>query len=162
MLAADEADLEEGEAARLRGTLLHLLLEHLPGSAPAIWPNLAASLVPDAALRHELLAEVTGLLNNPEIAAVFAEPALLEVSITAEFDGERLVGIIDRLILTEDCARVIDYKSNRIVPKTSAEVPEGLLRQMRAYAAALAQIYPQKRIETAILWTANATLMPLA
>lgn len=161
LLATGEADLEEGEAARLRGAFLHLLLEHLPGAPPATWPQLAVTLVPDAGLRADLLAEVTALLAKPEIAALFTQAAMLEVSVTAEFEGERLVGTIDRLILTEDCARVIDYKSNRIVPKTPAEVPEGLLRQMRAYAAALAQIYPQKRIETAILWTANATLMPL-
>jgi ATP-dependent helicase/nuclease subunit A len=40
-------------------------------------------------------------------------------------------------------------------------VPEGLLRQMGAYAEALRQIYPATRIETAILWTRTATLMPL-
>jgi ATP-dependent helicase/nuclease subunit A len=40
-------------------------------------------------------------------------------------------------------------------------VPEGILRQMGAYAAALAQIYPGRRIETAILWTKDAQLMPL-
>jgi ATP-dependent helicase/nuclease subunit A len=40
-------------------------------------------------------------------------------------------------------------------------VPEGLLRQMGAYAAAFGQIYPDRRIETFILWTRTATLMPL-
>ena len=47
------------------------------------------------------------------------------------------------------------------MPKDPAEVPEGLLRQMGAYAHALGQIYPGRRIETAILWTRTATLMPL-
>jgi ATP-dependent helicase/nuclease subunit A len=36
------------------------------------------------------------------------------------------------------------------------EVPEGILRQMGAYAAALAQIWPGRRVETAILWTRDA------
>ena len=56
---------------------------------------------------------------------------------------------------------VVDFKTNSIVPSTPAEVPEGLLRQMGAYAAALSAIYPDRRIETAILWTRTATLMPL-
>ncbi|WP_151719160.1 double-strand break repair helicase AddA [Gemmobacter serpentinus] len=153
---------EEGEAARLRGTMLHLLLEHLPGIAPTDWPPIAEPLVPDAALRKELLAEVNALLAQPELAALFAQPALLEVSVTAEYEGERLVGTIDRLVLTADRALIIDYKSNRLVPKTEAEVPEGLLRQMRAYAHALRQIYPHHQIECAILWTAQAQLMPIA
>ena len=33
---------------------------------------------------------------------------------------------------------------------------------MGAYAAALAQIYPQHRIDTAILWTQTAELMILS
>jgi ATP-dependent helicase/nuclease subunit A len=32
---------------------------------------------------------------------------------------------------------------------------------MGAYADALAQIWPSRTVETAILWTRNATLMPL-
>ena len=36
-----------------------------------------------------------------------------------------------------------------------------LLRQMGAYAHALALLYPDRRIDTALLWTRTATLMPL-
>ena len=72
-----------------------------------------------------------------------------------------LRGTIDRLIVTPDAVTCIDFKSNRTVPRTPAEVPAGILRQMGAYAAALAQLYPGRRIETAILWTRSATLMPL-
>ncbi|MEM1076622.1 MAG: hypothetical protein AAGI36_19355, partial [Pseudomonadota bacterium] len=55
----------------------------------------------------------------------------------------------------------IDFKTNRIVPQAVETCPEGLLRQMGAYALALAQIYPNRRIETAILWTKTRALMPL-
>ena len=56
---------------------------------------------------------------------------------------------------------IVDFKTNAVVPATPAEIPEGLLRQMGAYAAALALVYPGRRIDTAILWTLSATLMPL-
>ncbi|MCB1359925.1 MAG: hypothetical protein KDJ96_01975, partial [Rhodobacteraceae bacterium] len=56
----------------------------------------------------------------------------------------------------------VDFKSNRQVPATAEQVPEGLLRQMGAYAHLLAGLYPGRRIETALLWTATATLMPLS
>ena len=48
-----------------------------------------------------------------------------------------------------------------IVPATPEDTPEGLLRQMGAYHAMLGQIWPDRQIEVAILWTATATLMPL-
>jgi ATP-dependent helicase/nuclease subunit A len=41
------------------------------------------------------------------------------------------------------------------------DVPSGLLRQMGAYAAALAQIYPDRQVEVAILWTRTGQLMLL-
>ena len=55
----------------------------------------------------------------------------------------------------------VDFKTNATVPDTPAEVPAGLLAQMGAYAVALAQIYPDRRIDLAILWTRTATLMDL-
>ena len=55
----------------------------------------------------------------------------------------------------------MDFKTNAMVPDTVADCPDGLLRQMGAYAHALGQLYPDRRIETAILWTRTATLMRL-
>ena len=43
-----------------------------------------------------------------------------------------------------------------------AAVPDGILRQMGAYAALLAQVYPGRRVETAILWTRTGALMWLS
>ena len=47
------------------------------------------------------------------------------------------------------------------VPDRPEGVPEGILRQMGAYAAMLAELYPGRVIETAILWTETGGLMPL-
>jgi ATP-dependent helicase/nuclease subunit A len=65
------------------------------------------------------------------------------------------------LILRDTHVLAVDFKTNAVVPATPAETPEGLLRQMGAYAAMLAAIYPDRRIETAILWTRRAELMRL-
>ncbi len=86
---------------------------------------------------------------------------MTEVELTATLLGRPMRGTIDRLIVEPDRILAIDYKSNRVIPETPQETPEGILRQMGAYADALAQIYPGRRIETAILWTHHATLMPL-
>ena len=56
---------------------------------------------------------------------------------------------------------IVDFKTNSRVPERPEDVPEGLLRQLGAYASALAQVYPGRRIETAILWTATAALMDI-
>ena len=161
------------QAAKRRGTLLHLLLEHLPEYPPASWPALAPDLLAmaeDPAYAEEaadLLAEATGVLTAPGLRHAFAPGTLAEVELTCPLPGllppphDRLVGIIDRLIVSGDHVLAIDYKSNATVPANAAATPEGLLRQMGAYQTALEAIYPAKKVETALLWTRDARLMPL-
>ncbi|MFV0514574.1 MAG: double-strand break repair helicase AddA [Jhaorihella sp.] len=157
-----DAGLDE-DAAMLRGTRIHLLLEHLPGMAPAGRQAACTNILRDTpqAERATLLAEAETVLDEPALAAVFAPDALAEVPVTALVRGQRIHGTIDRLILTGDAVLAVDFKTNATVPDTPDAVPEGLLRQMGAYGAALAQIYPGRRIETAILWTRTARLMAL-
>jgi len=153
--------LGDEASSKLRGTRLHLLLEHLPGRPASEWALLAEALLGDIPEKDDLLAEARTVLAAPNLAEIFAKPALTEVSVTAEMGGRRLYGAIDRLIVEPDRVLAIDYKSNSIVPKTAAEIPEGLRRQMQAYAVALAQIYPDRKIECAILWTKTTRLMLL-
>jgi ATP-dependent helicase/nuclease subunit A len=159
---AGEADPALEALAKQRGTDLHLLLEHLPGRARADWPRVAAGLLaagPDYI--GQVLSEATAVLDDPALATLFAEDALAEVTVTGQLGGQRALGTIDRLLVSSDRVFALDYKSNRLVPETAESVPEGLLRQMGAYAALLGQIYPDREIEVAILWTATARLMPL-
>ncbi|AWB50029.1 double-strand break repair helicase AddA [Gemmobacter aquarius] len=142
------------ETAKTRGTALHLLLEHLPQSGEAA----AETLIPDAALRGELLAEARAVLAAHP--ALFSQ-GLAEVAITADLPLGRMLGTIDRLVIGADHVLAVDYKSNRMVPARPADVPEGILRQMGAYADALRQVHPGKQVKVAILWTRTATLMPL-
>ncbi|MCX8954501.1 PD-(D/E)XK nuclease family protein, partial [Ruegeria sp. NA] len=155
-----DAGLDE-DAAKLRGTRVHLLLEHLPKVTQNHWPELCARLLPD--MRQEdqsaLLTEVTGVLTSESLRHIFTPDTLAEIPVTADLNGQRMYGIVDRLIVTDTEVHVIDFKSNAIVPNRVEDCPEGLLRQMGAYAQALSQIYPNHKIRTAILWTRTANLM---
>ncbi|SDD63646.1 double-strand break repair helicase AddA [Ruegeria marina] len=155
-----EAGLDE-EAAKLRGTRLHLLLEHLPPVDQTAWAEICARLLPDMqeAERSKLLAEAHAVLTSPELAPVFAAGTLAEVPVSATIGARRMHGVIDRLVITATEVQVIDFKSNAVVPDTPEACPEGLLRQMGAYAQALAQIYPAHQIRTGFLWTRTARMM---
>ena len=63
------------------------------------------------------------------------------------------------LLLALGFSMIIDYKSNAAIPDRPEETPEGILRQLGAYAHMLSQIYPDRRIETAVLWTKAPRLM---
>lgn len=169
-LAGEMADGTDEATSLRRGRLIHLALEHLPDVPQAQRRDTGAALLrqsqdePDDAEIAGFLAHAMAALDCPDMAEAFSADALAEVGITAHLDdlgGRRIHGTIDRLVVGDDRILAIDYKSNRVIPARPEDVPEGVLRQMGAYAAALAQIYPGRRIETAILWTGGPTLMPL-
>ena len=164
-----ERGLDE-EAAKRRGRQIHRLLEFLPTVPAADWPGTAARLLSngsDAATGDELallLAEADKVLTRPSLSSLFTPDALTEVAVTAHLaalHGRRIHGIIDRLIIDETRILAVDFKTNALVPETARDCPDALLRQMGAYAHALSQLYPDRRIDTAILWTRTATLMDL-
>ncbi len=164
-----EAGLDE-DAAKRRGRQIHRLLEFLPNHPEPDWPDTAARILEngkDAATGPELdllLQEAREVLTRPGLAHVFDPDTLAEVPLTAalpDLDGRRIHGVIDRLIVTDTTVTAVDFKTNAAVPETPQQIPVGILRQMAAYASALTQIFPNHRIDTAILWTRNATLMPL-
>lgn len=149
------------DAAMARGTALHRLLEHLPDHPEAEWPHLAQSLIGEDA--SGILASAHRVMTNPDTRQIFTE-GLAEVEIVGTLDalnGRAVVGTIDRLIVADDHILAVDFKSNTDIPATPDAVPEGILRQMGAYAVALQQIWPDRRVETAILWTEAPQLMPL-
>lgn len=163
-----EEGLDEEEAKR-RGSQIHQLLEHLPKHDPADWHRLAPALLEQSGLKAEgsaidaLLQEAAQILQHPDLAALFTPETLAEVPVTAHLDllARRIHGSIDRLIVTPEKVLAVDFKTNARVPESVAQCPEGLLRQMGAYAHALKAIYPGREIETAILWTRTATLQYL-
>jgi ATP-dependent helicase/nuclease subunit A len=152
---------DDNREAMDRGTRLHILLEQLPNHPAADWPALAAPLLADSPDAADLLAEAQTVLTNPVFADLFGPDALAEAPITAELLGKPMVGTIDRLLVTPDRVLAVDFKSNLLVPDSVAAVPDGLLRQMAAYYTALCQIYPDKQVDVALLWTRTAQLMPI-
>lgn len=154
-----DAGLDQ-EEAMARGVVLHSLLEHLPRVAPEARAALAERIAPD---RADLIAEAQALLAAPDLAELFAK-GRAEVSISAvlpELSGARIAGQVDLLIEQEGAVLAVDFKSNAVVPRGADEVPEGILRQMGAYGAALRQIFPGRPVRLAILWTRTGQLMPL-
>ncbi|WP_404713449.1 double-strand break repair helicase AddA [Sphingomonas sp. MMS24-J13] len=155
------------EAAR-RGQLLHALFERLP-AAPAArraeigdnWLAGAAG-VTDPELRRQLVAEVCAIIADQAHAALFDPAALAEAPIAAVLpNGLVVAGTVDRLLVTDRQVLLVDYKTGRRVPATIEAVPEQHLRQMSAYAAALAAIFPDRAIEAALLYTSGPRLITL-
>ncbi|MFV0408478.1 MAG: double-strand break repair helicase AddA [Paracoccus sp. (in: a-proteobacteria)] len=164
-------DGEDPEAAMLYGTRLHLLLEQLPALPREDWPLRGRDLLagaegglPDPEMLARLLEDAAAVLDAPALEDVFAPPAgaqvLREVELSADLPGiGPMRGILDRLIVTPDRISVIDYKTNATLPDRPEATPEGILRQMAAYRAALRGIYPGRQVDVTVLWTSARQLM---
>ncbi|WP_341862991.1 double-strand break repair helicase AddA [Gymnodinialimonas sp. 57CJ19] len=160
---------DDTQTAMLRGTITHLLLEHLPRLPEPAWPAAAPGiaaleapdLTPDAL--SPMLEEATRVLTDPALSHLFTDASLAEVEVTGYSDALQsdVIGIIDRLIVTDEQITAVDFKTNATVPASASDTPEGVLRQMGAYAELLATIYPDREIATAILWSRSGTLMAL-
>ena len=167
----DVADPPPSAAMRTaaeRGRLIHALFERLPALVPDRraaaadrWLS-AVGQVADASLRSELIATVLAVLDDPAHGDLFGANSLGEAPISAVVPGGYVIaGTVDRLLVEPDRVRVIDFKTGRRVPLELDEVPVFHLRQMAAYAEALRVIFPGRRIEAALLYTAAPRLFDL-
>ncbi len=165
------ADPPPNPAMRLaaeRGRLLHALFERLPGVAPEKRAVAAerwlagAGGVEDAEVRRDLVAAALAVMEDPRFSDQFGPDSLGEAPIAAVVGGGIVVsGTVDRLVVTPECVRVIDFKTGRRAPPSLDDVPAYHLRQMAAYAAALGVIFPGRAIEAGLLYTAGPTLFLL-
>lgn len=164
-LPGESAD--DDDQGLLYGRLLHLLLEHLPTADASERPDLGRALLmqadepPSADMGQRLLADAMRLLSDANLADIFAPLTLREVGVTGAPGGKALFGSIDALIVGDSRLRIVDFKSNRVVPQSENDVPEGILRQLGAYAAMLEEIYPEHEIVPEILWTATGERMSI-
>ena len=82
-----------------------------------------------------------------------------EVSIGYNDDDIPRIGRIDLLAMREGEVIIVDYKTDKKVPKSRSEIPEGYIKQLKFYADAIGKIYPQHKISTKILWIEELVMM---
>ena len=153
-------------AAR-RGVLIHKLLERLPeldfgereGRARD-WLARQAADVPEIE-REAMLTSALAVLAAPGWSEIFSPAALAEVPLAATVGGQVIAGTADRLLVERERVLVVDFKTARRPHSGLSDVPLTTLKQMAAYSAALAAIYPGRRIEAAVLYTQAPLLVPI-
>lgn len=151
-------------AAAERGRWLHALFERLPDvpvdrrqDAADRW--LVQQGVSDIAQRHDVINQALTVIEAPEFAALFGPDALAEAPIAAVVGEAVIVGTVDRLCVGPDRIQLADFKTGRVAPLTLDQVPVAHIRQMAAYAAALAVIFPGRAIEAGLLYTSAPRLI---
>ena len=151
-----------------RGLIIHRLLQILPELDPARRRKAAEQFLARpvhglaAAEQAAIAEEILAILAAPDFAALFGPESQAEVPIVGLIGDYAIAGQIDRLVVMEDEILIVDYKTLRPKPASDDEVPPAYLRQLAAYRAAIAQIYPGRAVTCALLWTDGPLLMPIS
>ncbi len=149
-----------------RGNLIHKILQFLPDLPPEIREKALQDYINrnghnlTNSKKQEIGTEILRILNDPNYAMFFGEHSQAEVPITGLLDDGRIIsGQIDRLLITNQCIWILDFKTNRPPPTDPKDVPKIYRDQMNAYRDTIRKIYPNREIKTALLWTYAPRLM---
>ena len=152
-----------------RGVLIHRMLQLLADvpddrreAAAAKFFTAAGGSDFDDPATGEMVTTTLAVLRDEAFAAIFGPGSRTEVSVAGKVGGIVLAGQIDRLLVADHEILIVDFKTHRPAPATTAEVPAIYMRQMAAYRGAIQAIYPGKPLRCALLWTDGPLLMALA
>jgi len=146
-------------APRAKGLLVHALLQHLPDLPAEHWHAAAVSFC--GAEAPDVPAQVLAVLTAPELAPLFGPGSRAEQRLAGLVGAQVLTGQVDRLVVLPDRVLVADYKTSRLPPASADTVPVLYLRQMAAYRALLARLYPDRPVICVLVWTETASAMVL-
>ncbi|MGV6871089.1 double-strand break repair helicase AddA [Pseudochelatococcus sp. B33] len=158
------AEASAAESARLRGQLVHALIERLPALGPdrrrqaaiAYIDTRAPRLAPDE--RQHIVDAALGIVDAPALAGLFGPSSRAEVAIAGHIalaDGRTLPvsGRIDRLAIIDDEVHIADFKTGApgAVP---ADAPDHAhLAQLALYRALLRKLLPGRDVRAFLVYT---------
>ena len=135
-------------------------LADVPGNPRGygFWPLTQAP--PERVVRCTLASE------DARFADVFGPGSRAEAAVAGTARGLpaglAVSGRVDRLLVQPGRVLVVDFKTNRPAPDRIEDADPAYLAQMAVYAAVLAEIFPGRSIEAALVWTDGPKLMPVS
>ena len=155
--------VETTDAAR-EGTIIHKCLEILSDSPGISEVALCNRILLESNIRISptqllpLKKEAQTCLQHPNTSEVFHLSGTLaaynEVSLASGGQNATHVNIIDRLIVCEEYAWIIDYKTDaEVTPTNKQQRAEIYQSQINRYAQATAKLYPDRTIRASVLFT---------
>jgi ATP-dependent helicase/nuclease subunit A len=154
--------------ARLRGTIVHALLERLPalpnhrreGAARAFVAARAPKLRPEE--RAAMVAGALKVLAHEALAPLFGPGSRAEAPIAGRLGQNPVFGQIDRLVVTETEVLIADFKTSARPPAPEKPLPEAYVGQLALYRHLLGEIYPNRPVRAFLVWTAGPEIRELS
>jgi ATP-dependent helicase/nuclease subunit A len=157
--------------ARLRGILVHALLERLPAVAPERREAIAGAFVAARAPKlgadehARLAAAALGVIDHEALAPLFGPGSRAEAAIAGQVrlggEDQPVSGQIDRLAVLDDEILIADYKTTARPPRADEPPPPAYVAQLALYRALLKEIYPARPVRAFLIWTTGPLVREL-
>jgi ATP-dependent helicase/nuclease subunit A len=149
-----------------RGRAIHRALERL-GSAPAErWSDIAREtalgFIDDPVLAQAAANEALAVRRDLLLSHLFAPGSYGEVPLRGLVDWRgKTVDVaarLDRVVVRERDVLIVEFKTDRVVPKALSAIPSNYVAQLALYRMAVERLFPGRAVNCAILWTVEPRL----
>jgi ATP-dependent helicase/nuclease subunit A len=156
--------------ARLRGDLLHRLLQRLPDVAVSERRESALRFLAGVAReiaeteRAALANEAIRVIAHPGLCELFGPDSRAEVDVLAHVphaQGAEIFGRIDRLAITNESVLIADFKTGK-PPMVGEPAPGNYIRQLAVYRDVLRRVYPNRAMRCLLVWTETSAIQEIA
>jgi ATP-dependent helicase/nuclease subunit A len=160
-----------GEAGALeRGRAIHRALEQLASAPAERWSDVAlkaaSSILDDQAAARAAAAEALRVRRDLLLQHLFGPRTYGEVPLGGVIAWQganvELAARLDRVIVSEDDVTIVEFKTDRVVPKAESSIPPPYVTQLALYREAVARLFGGRAVSCAILWTVEPRLTVLS
>ncbi|MGD9386174.1 MAG: UvrD-helicase domain-containing protein, partial [Thioalkalispiraceae bacterium] len=153
-------------AARQRGILIHQMIEALSQQSDIEFSSFCRQHQLDAqdeSINHYWQQAQQCITRFPEFYQDNQfQQAYSEIPVAYVRQGVLINGVIDRLIIKDHEAIIIDYKTHQVDSEQALEEVAQLFRpQLDAYKEGITLLYPEHTIKTCIVFTSVATCIEI-
>jgi len=161
-------DIKKNDDAKLRGIIIHRMLELFSMGQYEDNEVIVSKLVKKVAREYALSFQDELIIQcSTEALTVFTHTAFSylfdssqfikaynEVPIAYRVHNSIINGVIDRLVICEKEVYIVDYKTHRgLATELVDKFAEGYTKQMASYRDGIRQMWPDKKINALILFT---------
>jgi ATP-dependent helicase/nuclease subunit A len=164
-----ERESARNDSALDRGRVLHQIMDALSRASPDRWSGIAQSLsreLRDTEDQQAVAAEALRVRRDPSLSYLFGAGSYSEVPVhgTVTWKGcpVEISGRLDRVLVNPTEVMILEFKTDRVVPKADSAIRAAYLEQLALYRRAVSPLFPGRAVTCGILWTVEPklTLIP--
>ena len=148
-----------------RGAVVHRILDAMATLPSQRWVPVALEIARsalDPSMVQSVVNEALRVRQDPAFNELFEANSRGEFPLRGEIQWQgkahRFDWRLDRIVIREADVLVLEFKTDRVVPKTDSGIRPNYLRQLALYRRAVSPLFPGKPVSCGILWTVEPRL----